>query len=62
MPSWRRPVRPACGSPGGCCSSPLGVIRFLFLHANPFSVWHVALDLVIVPLAAILLLRSRTGS
>ncbi|MBO2464207.1 hypothetical protein [Actinomadura violacea] len=40
----------------------LGVIRFLFLHTNPFSVWHVALDLVIVPLATILLIRSRTGS
>ncbi|MFI7005278.1 hypothetical protein [Streptomyces sp. NPDC050145] len=37
----------------------LGTYRFFFLHTNPFSVWHVALDLVIVPLAVILLARRR---
>ncbi|WP_228991919.1 hypothetical protein [Streptomyces sp. DH8] len=38
----------------------LGVYRFLFLHTNPFSVWHVVLDLIIVPLAVRLLARPRT--
>ncbi|MFI1186556.1 hypothetical protein [Streptomyces californicus] len=37
----------------------LGVFRFFFLHTNPFSVWHVALDLVIVPLAVTLMARRR---
>ena len=34
--------------------------RFFFLHTNPFSMWHVALDLIIVPLAVTLLARRRT--
>ncbi|MET9346583.1 hypothetical protein [Streptomyces termitum] len=38
----------------------LGTYRFFFLHTNPFSVWHVALDLVIVPLA-VTLLRPQRG-
>ena len=28
----------------------LGVYRFLFLHLNPFTVFHVAIDLVVVPI------------
>ncbi|MGI5171009.1 hypothetical protein ACQEU3_42325 [Spirillospora sp. CA-253888] len=39
----------------------LGVLRFLFFHSNPFSVWHVALDLVIVPLAITCYLKVRAG-
>ncbi|MQY07446.1 hypothetical protein ACRB68_55460 [Actinomadura sp. RB68] len=39
----------------------LGVLRFLFLHNNPFSVWHVVLDLVIVPLAIACYLKGRAG-
>ncbi|MFB7591897.1 hypothetical protein [Streptomyces sp. NPDC056169] len=38
----------------------LGIYRYFFLHTNPFSVWHVALDLIIVPLAVTLLARRRT--
>uniref|UniRef100_A0AAU1M3R7 Integral membrane protein n=1 Tax=Streptomyces sp. NBC_00148 TaxID=2903626 RepID=A0AAU1M3R7_9ACTN len=38
----------------------LGIYRFFFLHTNPFSVWHVALDLIIVPLAVTLLARRRS--
>lgn len=38
----------------------LGIYRFFFLHTNPFSVWHVALDLIIVPLAVTFLARRRT--
>lgn len=28
----------------------LGIIRFLALHANPFTVFHVLVDLVVVPI------------
>ncbi|MFD5036126.1 hypothetical protein ACFWNI_03245 [Streptomyces sp. NPDC058377] len=38
----------------------LGIYRFFFLHTNPFSVWHVGLDVIIVPLAVRLLARRRT--
>lgn len=39
----------------------LGVYRFLHLHANPFSVFHVAIDLVVVPACVYLLCRCNTG-
>ena len=28
----------------------LGVYRFLFLHPNPFTVFHVIIDLIVVPI------------
>ena len=28
----------------------LGVYRFLFLHPNPFTIFHVLIDLVVVPI------------
>ena len=28
----------------------LGVYRFFFLHPNPFTIFHVAIDLVVVPI------------
>ena len=28
----------------------LGVYRFIFLHPNPFTVFHVVIDLVVVPI------------
>ena len=28
----------------------LGIYRFLFLHPNPFTVFHVAIDLIVVPI------------
>ncbi|MCP2342089.1 hypothetical protein [Actinomadura rupiterrae] len=37
----------------------LGILRFAFLHSNPFSIWHVALDLAIVPLAIITHHKTR---
>lgn len=40
----------------------LGVYRFFFLHTNPFSVWHVALDLIIVPLAVTLLTQPARAA
>ncbi|MGW0324731.1 hypothetical protein [Nocardia sp. NPDC003183] len=36
----------------------LGTIRFIS-HPNPFSVWHVFLDLIIVPAAVITWRRQR---
>ena len=38
----------------------LGVYRFLYLHPNPFSIFHVAIDLVVVPVCAVLLARKST--
>lgn len=40
----------------------LGVYRFLHLHPNPFSVFHVALDLVVVPICLYLHARKMPGS
>jgi len=37
----------------------LGVWRFIFVHRNPFSVFHVAIDLLVVPLCAYILLRGH---
>lgn len=37
----------------------LGVYRFLLLHPNPFSVFHVGIDLVVVPICVVLLLRGE---
>lgn len=28
----------------------LGVYRFLFLHPNPFTIFHVLIDLIVVPI------------
>ncbi len=28
----------------------LGVYRFLFLHPNPFTIFHVIVDLIVVPI------------
>lgn len=33
----------------------LGVYRFLNLHANPFSVFHVGIDLIVVPICIYLI-------
>ncbi len=37
----------------------LGIYRFLFLHPNPFTVFHVAIDLVVVPICIALLRRKK---
>ena len=37
----------------------LGVYRFCFLQANPFSFFHVAIDLVVVPIVAREVLSAR---
>ena len=36
----------------------LGVYRFFFLHTNPFSVFHVAIDLIVVPICVSLLWKK----
>ena len=36
----------------------LGVYRFSFLHPNPFTVFHVAIDLVVVPVCIYALQRK----
>ena len=50
---WLGAVLPAVGGA-------LGLYRFLFLHTNPFSVFHVAVDLVVVPLCVLGLIRQGT--
>jgi hypothetical protein len=38
----------------------LGILRFAAVHANPFSLFHAAIDLVVVPIC-IVLLKRRAG-
>lgn len=47
---WLAAVLPAIGGV-------LGILRFATVHANPFSVFHVAIDLVVVPVCVYLLWR-----
>ena len=47
---WLTAILPSIGGA-------LGVWRFVQLHRNPFSVFHVAVDLVVVPCCIYLLLR-----
>ncbi len=28
----------------------LGTLRFLFFHANPFTIFHILVDLIVVPI------------
>ncbi|MFF2086139.1 hypothetical protein ACFVVM_20370 [Nocardia sp. NPDC058176] len=51
---WSLPLAVILPTIGGI----LGTIRFV-THPNPFSVWHVFLDLIIVPAAVIALRRQR---
>lgn len=37
----------------------LGVYRFLFLHPNPFTVFHVLIDLVVVPVCIYCLRQKK---
>ncbi len=37
----------------------LGVVRFLYVQPNPFSVFHVAIDLLVVPVCVYLLVRGE---
>jgi hypothetical protein len=37
----------------------LGVWRFFFLHTNPFTVFHVIIDLIVIPICVVLYRESR---
>jgi hypothetical protein len=39
----------------------LGVFRFVALHANPFTVFHVIVDLIVVPICIRELRKHRKG-
>jgi len=49
---WAGAILPAIGGVGG-------TIRFFFIHTNPFSAFHVLIDLVVVPICWYLLLRKQ---
>ena len=51
-PLWAGTVLPTIGGV-------LGIVRFTTMHANPFSVFHVCIDLVVVPLCIYLLRTER---
>ena len=41
----------------------LGIYRFFWLHPNPFTIFHVAIDLIVVPICIYhLLIYFRTRS
>lgn len=48
---WLTTILPSIGGT-------LGMWRFLHLHRNPFSVFHVAVDLIVVPCCIYLLVRK----
>ncbi|MEJ5362523.1 MAG: hypothetical protein WHV26_10725 [Spirochaetota bacterium] len=37
----------------------LGIIRFIYMHTNPFSFFHVLLDIVIVPFCMYGIIRKK---
>ena len=37
----------------------LGVYRFIFLHPNPFTVFHVAIDLIVIPICIYYLKQKK---
>ena len=48
---WLTAILPSIGGT-------LGIIRFLSMHRNPFSVFHVLIDLVVVPCCVYLLMKG----
>jgi hypothetical protein len=48
---WLGAILPAIGGL-------LGIYRFFFLHNNPFSVFHVLIDLIVVPSCIYLLAQK----
>jgi hypothetical protein len=50
---WLGAILPAIGGL-------LGVYRLVYLHCNPFSVFHVAIDLVVVPICIYWLVEERS--
>jgi hypothetical protein len=60
---WSGAPEPACGlrSPSRASAGGLGVWRFLVVHRNPFSVVHVAIDVVVVALYGYLVCRGHVA-
>lgn len=52
---WAAAILPSIGGA-------LGVWRFIQMHRNPFSVFHVAIDLIVVPCCIYLLTRRGAAS
>lgn len=50
---WLGAILPAIGGI-------LGIYRYFFLHSNPFSVFHVLIDFIVVP-SCIYLLTKKPG-
>jgi uncharacterized membrane protein YozB (DUF420 family) len=38
----------------------LGIIRFVTLQPNPFTIFHVVIDLIVVPICVFLLVRTSS--
>ena len=52
MAAWFGAIVPTIGGV-------LGIARFFFLHINPFTVFHVAIDLVVVPICIYYLRQNK---
>jgi hypothetical protein len=48
---WLGAILPAIGAVGG-------IYRFAAIHANPFSIFHVGIDLIVVPICVYWLARA----
>ncbi len=51
---WAAAILPTFGGAAG-------IARFLFVQRNPFSVWHVAIDFVVVPVCVYWLAQARSS-
>ena len=49
---WWGAILPAIGGT-------LGIYRFVSLHSNPFSIFHVVIDVIVVPVCIYCLVRRR---
>jgi hypothetical protein len=56
-----RPARAAlwCATVFPLIGGSLGLLRYLKVRSNPFSLWHVAIDVVVIAICVSLLLQGR---
>ena len=52
---WAGAILPSIGAV-------LGICRFILVHPNPFSVFHVALDFIVVPCCVLAIRHVRPAS
>jgi len=52
---WLGAVLPSIGAAGG-------IFGFATIHANPFSLFHVGIDLIVVPICVYWLIRARRAT